>query len=126
MELQEELGLTYLFISHDLAVVRHISRRVGVMYLGRIVEIADTDMLFARPAHPYTMALVGAVLVPDPGQRRQRLMLAGDPASAKAAPTGCRFRNRCPMAQERCGQEDPVLREIRPGQWAACHFAEDN
>ncbi|MGH7922466.1 MAG: ABC transporter ATP-binding protein, partial [Candidatus Dormibacteraceae bacterium] len=123
VELQEQLGLTYLFIAHGLAVVRHMSRRVGVMYLGRMVEVATSEALFAHPAHPYTTALLAAAPVPDPGERRRRIMLSGELPSPTRIPSGCRFRTRCPMAQARCAEEDPVLRQIRPGQWAACHFA---
>jgi oligopeptide/dipeptide ABC transporter ATP-binding protein len=124
VELQEQLGLTYLVIAHGLAVVRHMSRRVGVMYLGRMVELATSEAMFAHPAHPYTAALLAAAPVPDPSQRKRRIMLSGELPSAAHLPSGCRFRTRCPLAQARCAEEEPLLRQIRTGQWAACHFAE--
>ncbi|MCP2164478.1 ABC transporter ATP-binding protein [Goodfellowiella coeruleoviolacea] len=127
-DLQEEYGLTYLVIAHDLAVVRHISDRVGVMYLGGLVEEAGSDELYAEPLHPYTRALLSAVPVPDPvvEDRRERILLAGDLPSPAAPPAGCRFRTRCPWRQEtRCDTERPALREIIPGHRVACHWAED-
>ena len=114
-ELQEEFKLTYLFISHGLAVVEHISTRVAVMYLGRIVEIADAAELYARPLHPYTQALLSAIPVPDPRQKRKRIILQGDVPTPINPPSGCRFRTRCPLAIEECAQIDPDLREVSPG-----------
>ncbi|AHH93623.1 ATP-binding cassette domain-containing protein [Kutzneria viridogrisea] len=127
-DLQEQFGLTYLVIAHDLAVVRHISDRVGVMYLGGLVEEAGSDELYAEPLHPYTKALLSAVPVPDPlvEDRRERILLTGDLPSPAAPPTGCRFHTRCPWRQaERCDTERPVLREILGGHRVACHFAEE-
>jgi peptide/nickel transport system ATP-binding protein len=127
-DLQEEFGLTYLVIAHDLAVVRHISDRVGVMYLGGLVEEATSDDLYAEPLHPYTRALLSAVPVPDPvvEDRRERILLAGDLPSPARPPKGCRFHTRCPWRQEsRCDEERPALREITPGHRVACHWAED-
>jgi oligopeptide transport system ATP-binding protein len=125
-ELQEKLGLTMLFISHDLSAVRHISNRIAVMYLGRIAELAPAAVLYESPRHPYTEALVSAAPIPDPavqGERRQ-IILKGDVPSPLNPPSGCRFHTRCPMAEERCRAEEPALREVEPGRWSACHFAE--
>ena len=124
-ELQAELGLTYLFIAHDLSVVRHISDRVAVMYLGKLVELADRNALYEDPLHPYTRALLSAVPIPDPKleARRERTVLRGEVPSPLKPPSGCVFHPRCPIAVDRCSAETPALREIRPGHWAACHLA---
>jgi peptide/nickel transport system ATP-binding protein len=127
-ELQERLGLTYLVIAHDLAVVRHISDVVGVMYLGSLVEQAPADALYEQPLHPYTRALMSAVPVPDPvvEETRERILLAGDLPSPANPPSGCRFHTRCPWRQEtRCDDEVPVLRELAPGRLVSCHWAEE-
>ena len=121
-DLQSELGLSYLFIAHDLAVVQHISQRVAVMYLGRIVELAATRDLFTSPQHPYTEALLDAVPVPDPDRQRPADVLTGDVPSPMRPPPGCHFHTRCPYAEERCRIEAPQMREVRPGHFAACHL----
>jgi oligopeptide/dipeptide ABC transporter ATP-binding protein len=119
-DLQAEFGLTYLFISHGLAVVEHISTRVAVMYLGRIVEIADAKELYLNPLHPYTVALLSAIPIPDPKVKRDRIILKGDVPTSRNPPSGCRFRTRCPMAIDECSRIDPELREVSPGHSAAC------
>jgi len=122
MDVQEEYGLAYLFIAHDLAVVQHIAHRVAVMYLGRIVELADKRSLFGEPLHPYTEALLAAVPIPDPKARRMtRAVLSGDVPSPISPPAGCHFHTRCPYATERCRAEAPDLRELKPGHWVSCH-----
>ena len=122
IDLQEEYGLAFLFVSHDLAVMRHISHRIAVMYLGRIVELADKRTLFRQPLHPYTEALLSAAPIPDPARKRRRVILQGDVPSPANPPPGCRFHTRCPYAVARCRSEDPPLREVAPGQHVACHL----
>jgi len=122
VDLQREFGLSYLFVAHDLAVVEHISHRVAVMYLGRIVELASTRALFQNPQHPYTEALLSAVPVPDPTVQRKRIILTGDVPSPIELPQGCRFHTRCPYAFDRCRVEEPRLLEVVPGHFAACHL----
>ncbi len=123
IELQERFGIAYLFISHDLRVVRHICDRVAVMYLGRIVELADSSALYESTQHPYTEALLSAVPVPEPAAARERIVLDGDVPSPINPPSGCPFHPRCPKAIDRCSPEEPELREVRPGHLSACHLA---
>ncbi len=122
MDLQEEFGLAYLFISHDLAVVEHIGHRIAVMYLGRIVELASRDRIFGQPLHPYTDALMAAAPIADPKARRERLVIEGDVPSPMNPPPGCHFHTRCPYAIARCKVDDPPLQEIAPGHVVACHL----
>jgi oligopeptide transport system ATP-binding protein len=121
-DLQKELNLTYLFIAHDLSMVRHISDRVAVMYLGIIVELADRNELYTNPLHPYTKALLSAIPVPDPeyGETHQRTILQGDVPSPVNPPSGCRFRTRCPIADESCALKQPEFRQLKPGHFVAC------
>jgi oligopeptide transport system ATP-binding protein len=121
-DLQQRFGLAYLFIAHDLSVVEHISRRVAVMYLGRIVELAASRELYGAPKHPYTEALLSAVPVPDPAAKKKRIVLQGDVPNPIRPPSGCHFHPRCPHAMDRCRAEAPVLREVSPGHLAACHL----
>jgi oligopeptide/dipeptide ABC transporter ATP-binding protein len=122
MDLQEEFGLAYLFVSHDLGVVEHIGHRIAVMYLGRIVEIADKAALFANPRHPYTRALISAAPIPDPTAKRERIVLEGDVPSPLNPPSGCHFHTRCPLAAERCRAETPALKPLSDGRLVACHL----
>ena len=125
-ELQDKIGLTYLFIAHDLLVVRHISDRIAVMYLGKIVELADADEIYSHPLHPYSKALMSAVPIPDPkiARANKRIALEGDIPSPLNAPSGCPFRTRCPYATEQCAQETPEFKEVSKGHFVACHFTD--
>lgn len=125
-ELQEQLGLTYLFIAHDLSMVRHISHKVAVMYLGKVMELTDRTTLFERPLHPYSQSLISAVPLPNPKleRKRRRIILQGEVPSPLKAPSGCVFHTRCPLAYDRCRTEVPDYREIKPGQFVACHLAD--
>ena len=122
-DLQQQRGIAYLFIAHDLAVVEHISRRVMVMYLGKIVETAEAKALIRAPRHPYTQALISAIPEMDPESKRQRIILPGDVPSPIHPPPGCPFHPRCPVAEDRCRMQIPLIREVSPGHWAACHLA---
>jgi oligopeptide/dipeptide ABC transporter ATP-binding protein len=124
MDLQKEFGLTYLFVAHDLSVVEHVSDRVAVMYLGRLVEVAPTQALFYQPLHPYTEALMSAIPALDPDDVMKPIILKGEIPSPANPPTGCPFHPRCPYAQEVCKQDVPEWKEYRPGHFAACHFAD--
>ena len=123
-DLQEELGLTYLFISHGLSVVEHISTRVGIMYLGKLVEVAPSEAIFRNPLHPYTKALLSAIPIPDPDARRQRLPLEGEIPTAIKPPAGCRFSTRCPIAEPECAADDPQLVEVEPEHFVACRLVD--
>ncbi len=127
-DLQEEFGLTYLFITHDLGMVRHICDRVAVMYLGKVVELAESETLYTNPLHPYTKALLSAVPVPDPvvSETLERMILQGDVPSPANPPTGCNFNTRCPLASEKCFESDPELIEVEPGHWVSCFAIEEN
>ena len=123
-QLQDELGLTYVFIAHDMSMVRHISSRVAVMYLGKIVELTDRDQLYKNPSHPYTKALLSAVPIHDPivEEKRSRIILKGDVPSPANPPKGCNFNTRCPVAEKQCFEEEPIFREVSTGSWCACHL----
>jgi peptide/nickel transport system ATP-binding protein len=124
-DLRQEHGLTYLFISHDLNVVQHISDRIGVMYLGKLVELGPSEEVFEMPLHPYTQALFGSIPLPVVDRKRELVVLEGNVPSAVAPPPGCRFHTRCPLAQEICQKTEPVFRQVRSGRFVACHFVEE-
>jgi len=124
-ELRDRLGLTYIFISHDLSVVQHISDRIGVMYLGKLVEVADSEQLFNNPSHPYTQALLGAIPLPDVTHKQELVILKGGVPSPSDPPTGCHFHTRCPLAYSACWETEPEMRQVGPGQLAACHLVEE-
>lgn len=121
-ELQTKFNLTYIFISHDLSVIKYISDKVAVMYLGKVVEIASKKTLFANPLHPYTNTLLSAIPVPDPALKKQKIVLKEDVPSPVDTPIGCRFRTRCPNVRDLCAEAEPQLKEIQGGHWAACHL----
>ena len=123
MDLQEKMGLSYLFISHDLSVVKHISHRIGVMYLGSMVELANKKDLYLDPIHPYTRALLSAIPVPDPEKKKEMMAIIGEIPSNVDTPVGCKFHTRCPHAKDDCRRDEPEYREIKPGHFVACHFA---
>jgi oligopeptide/dipeptide ABC transporter ATP-binding protein len=123
-QLQNDFNLTYLFIAHNLAVVAHISDRVGVMYLGKLVEVGDAKVITEQPKHPYTQALISAIPVANPNLHRDRIILEGDVPSPANPPSGCRFHPRCPVARADCSETEPELRELAPDHWVACHYAE--
>jgi len=123
-ELQKKYGLAYLFISHDLLVIEHLCNRIAVMYLGRIVEISPTQMIFEEAMHPYTQALLAASPIPDPDQKKERIILFGDVPSPITPPPGCHFNTRCPKAFNRCHEERPILRELRPDHFVSCFLYE--
>jgi len=125
LDLQDELDLTYLFVAHDLSVVKHVSDRVAVMYVGKLAEVAETEELYTSPLHPYTEALLSAVPIPDPTVRVERIILEGNVADPANPPSGCYFHPRCQYARERCMLDTPELREVEPDHFVACHFAED-
>ncbi|HXF63592.1 MAG TPA: ABC transporter ATP-binding protein, partial [Caldilineaceae bacterium] len=122
--LQAEFGFTYLFVAHDLSVVEHISDRVGVMYLGKLVEVTSRSELYRNPLHPYTQALLSAIPIPNPRRKRQRIMLAGEVPSPLNPPSGCRFHTRCPFAIDICRQQEPAFEEKSSGHWVACHLVD--
>jgi oligopeptide/dipeptide ABC transporter ATP-binding protein len=121
-ELQRRFGLALVVIAHDLALVEQLADRVGVLYLGRLVEVAEAPELFRRPLHPYTVSLLSAVPVPEPVRRSERIVLPGEPPSPLEPPPGCPFHPRCPIARARCGEEEPPLTAVEPGRWVACHY----
>jgi peptide/nickel transport system ATP-binding protein len=125
VQLKEEFNLTYLFITHDLATAKYICDRIGILYLGQLAEIAELNELYAYPMHPYTQALLAAVPVPDPHERRTQPMPKGEIPNPINPPTGCRFHPRCPVAKEDCAVHEPELRELRPGHFVSCHYAEE-